>query len=209
MAVLPEQRLKALRSVCESIADWWKLSLSDLDQLSRALIGPRQGGWIRKGEERAIVALTKYGAVAKGLEKEMQHLSTDAARILAKNDSGRLISAVAFYHVRFENIHPLNDGNGRLGRTIMAGQLLKSAGVSPAMFERRLEGRFYDYKKAFRLSEDSLAAYLELSRLLGEITGLPIPAVSLGKELSFEPLNRPAGSAQNDPVVLRFKAKRH
>ena len=40
-----------------------------------------------------------------------------------------ILRTLAFAHVRFERIHPFRDGNGRLGRVLLDGQLNASLGV--------------------------------------------------------------------------------
>src|SRR5262245_57726280 len=45
----------------------------------------------------------------------------DAA--LASSDLPATLAAVAFFHVRFERVHPFLDGNGRCGRAILAAQI--------------------------------------------------------------------------------------
>lgn len=44
----------------------------------------------------------------------------------------RIFKREAFFHIRFERIHPFNDGNGRTGRIILNQHLLKQ-GFAPVM----------------------------------------------------------------------------
>ena len=46
------------------------------------------------------------------------------------------------YHVRFENIHPFQDGNGRVGRLIMFRECLKH-GVTPFIIDDRHKQFYY------------------------------------------------------------------
>lgn len=48
-----------------------------------------------------------------------------------------LMSALAFFHVRFERVHPFLDGNGRTGRVILAVQTEKLFGTLPAFANQR------------------------------------------------------------------------
>ena len=42
------------------------------------------------------------------------------------------ISVLAEFHVRYENIHPFQDGNGRTGRLILFRECLKNKIVAPS-----------------------------------------------------------------------------
>ena len=48
----------------------------------------------------------------------------------AMKQEHHIIEAIALFHVRFENIHPFIDGNGRTGRLILKLELMK-AGFLP------------------------------------------------------------------------------
>lgn len=89
------------------------------------------------------------------------------APILVEGSDPKLV-ALAFYHVRFERIHPFLDGNGRSGRAILAVQIEKLFGFLP---------RFSDqagYREALRATArrdlapllNYLAAYLEIPKVV-------------------------------------------
>lgn len=180
-----------LRVCCESTADWWNLSLLDLARLSEALIGPRNGGWVRTGIHRAIVDKRKFGAEAAALAEELAALSSDA-RGLVDGTPQSLITAAAFFHVRFENIHPLYDGNGRLGRLILAGQFYQVLGFPPAEFERRLIAERTGYQQAFK-NDGNRDAHKHLVDVLGRVLGIPVVPTSLDERYSLRPLHPSKG----------------
>lgn len=63
----------------------------------------------------------------------------------------------AMFHIRFERIHPFNDGNGRTGRIIMNHNLLK-AGLAPVIIPGVMSD---DYKKYIdTVDVDGFAKYL-------------------------------------------------
>ena len=63
----------------------------------------------------------------------------------------------AIFHIRFERIHPFNDGNGRTGRIIMNHNLLK-AGLAPVIIPGIMSD---DYKKYIDTADiDGFAKYL-------------------------------------------------
>ena len=59
------------------------------------------------------------------------------------NNSLHIVECVSLFHLRFENIHPFIDGNGRTGRLLMNLQLIKSGlpAVNIKFADRR---RYYD-----------------------------------------------------------------
>jgi hypothetical protein len=158
--------LAELRQTCKSIQDWWGISETELDRLSLSLLGARaKGKWLRHGQERAIIAKLKYGAVAQTIPDELAKLSRDVRMILAEKKQHSALLAAAYYHVRFENIHPLHDGNGRVGRTIITGQLYQAYGYPPVVFEQHMKAQFAEYRAAFK-APDSHRAYQKLLVLL-------------------------------------------
>ena len=54
-----------------------------------------------------------------------------------------VIEAVAEFHLRFENIHPFIDGNGRTGRLVMNFELMK-AGLLPVNIKFADRRKYYD-----------------------------------------------------------------
>lgn len=62
-----------------------------------------------------IVGEKEVGALAEDVHEEMAELLED---ILEVPDEKAIIGA-AFFHAKFENIHPFADGNGRTGRLAM------------------------------------------------------------------------------------------
>lgn len=55
-------------------------------------------------------------------ELELTLLQTRQLLASAFGDHSQLLAAMSFLHVRFERIHPFQDGNGRSGRTVLAAQ---------------------------------------------------------------------------------------
>lgn len=63
----------------------------------------------------------------------------------------------ALFHIRFERIHPFNDGNGRTGRIIMNHNLLK-AGLAPVIIPGIMSDDYKGYID--RVDIDGFAKYL-------------------------------------------------
>jgi fido (protein-threonine AMPylation protein) len=83
----------------------------------------------------------------------------------ASGDGFQWLAAVAFFHARFERVHPFLDGNGRTGRSILAIQLEVLFGRLPG-FEKQPA-----YRAALRASAKSDLA--PLMNYLGTTAGLP------------------------------------
>jgi fido (protein-threonine AMPylation protein) len=64
-------------------------------------------------------------------ELELALLQTRHLLAGGLGDKSQLLSAMSFLHVRFERIHPFQDGNGRSGRTLLAAQFERVFGHLP------------------------------------------------------------------------------
>lgn len=65
-----------------------------------------------------------------------------------------IIEKIALFHLKFENIHPFLDGNGRTGRLILNFELMKQ-GFPPINIKYKDRRRYYDAFKAYKETEDS------------------------------------------------------
>jgi Fic family protein len=73
----------------------------------------------------------------------------------------RVISAAAEFHLRFEEIHPFIDGNGRTGRLILNFELIK-AGFLPVNIKFADRGKYYDCFDSFHADGGSPDALTRL-----------------------------------------------
>lgn len=96
----------------------------------------------------------------KNVPFEMQRLMAEynenfGETLLDPNESGisqdekmehiyKLFRREALFHIRFERIHPFNDGNGRTGRIIMNFNLLKQ-GLAPVLITNFMSGDYKQY----------------------------------------------------------------
>lgn len=78
----------------------------------RFLRGERPGEY-KKGDY--VTGLHEVGALPEDVAEEMGELLEDMKDIQEE----KALRAAAFFHAKFENIHPFADGNGRCGRLLM------------------------------------------------------------------------------------------
>lgn len=71
-----------------------------------------------------------------------------------------MLVQVAIAHAQFETIHPLNDGNGRTGRTLVHA-LLRHSGVTRTMTVQVSAGLLIDTSGYFQALTDYREGYVE------------------------------------------------
>jgi Fic family protein len=87
--------------------------------------GKRMEKGERPGEYKKhhyVVGKNETGAAPETVAEEMAELLEEIAGYEATGTN--LLTAAAYFHAKFENIHPFSDGNGRTGRTMMNYYLL-------------------------------------------------------------------------------------
>lgn len=62
-----------------------------------------------------VTGKEEIGAAPEDVEEEMDELLSELTEISDRN----ALTAAAYFHAKFENIHPFADGNGRVGRLAM------------------------------------------------------------------------------------------
>ena len=93
-----------------------RLTLNTYDT-RRYQLGERPGEYKRHDY---VTGREEIGAAPEDVGEEMNELLLELHGVEAKN----ALTAAAYFHVKFENIHPFADGNGRAGRLAMNYLLL-------------------------------------------------------------------------------------
>jgi Fic family protein len=76
--------------------------------------GERPGEYKR---HHYVVGKSETGAAPETVPEEMLELLTEMENATAEGSG--ILTTAAYFHAKFENIHPFSDGNGRTGRTLM------------------------------------------------------------------------------------------
>lgn len=72
---------------------------------------------------------------------------------LARKTKKDAVSMATEFHARFEQIHPFSDGNGRVGRLLLAAMLLKN-NIAPAIIREEQKQLYYTYLYKAQTKDD-------------------------------------------------------
>ena len=117
--------LKALRIFCDAFQKKSPLSMELILEMHEALThGTYDSERLAKGERPGTFKMHDYspdpnddsvGSLVEDTEEELQDLLDEVQEFPDK----KALTAAAYFHAKFENIHPFADGNGRTGRLAM------------------------------------------------------------------------------------------
>jgi len=113
--------------------------IKELHRILKSSTSDARKDWFRVGDYKSrpnVVGDTKTTAPAK-VAAAMQALLTEYA---GKQPAG--LSDILEFHVRFERIHPFQDGNGRVGRLLLFKECLRH-GVMPFIIDHEHKLFYY------------------------------------------------------------------
>lgn len=97
-----------------------------------------------------VTGREEIGAAPEDVQEEMAELM-DELQDLMQEDA---LTAAAYFHVKFENIHPFADGNGRTGRLAM-NYLLVMLGHPPIVVHEEDRKEYYAALEAWDTKQNS------------------------------------------------------
>ena len=106
----------------------------------------------RPGEYKChdyVTGREEVGAAPEDVADEMRELLEELRDVVPEN----VLIAVAYFHAKFENIHPFADGNGRTGRLAM-NYLLVLHGHPPIIIHEEDRKEYYNALEAWDTRQD-------------------------------------------------------
>ena len=105
-----------------------------------------------------VTGKNEIGAAPHDIEEEFSELMDE----MIDFPSDQVLTAAAYFHVKFENIHPFADGNGRTGRILM-NYLLLIDGHPPIIIYEEDRKEYYSALEAWdeRQELDPMISFLK------------------------------------------------
>ena len=108
--------------------------------------GERPGEY-KKGDY--VTGKNETGAAPEDVAEEMQELLEDLGNV----PNEKALIGAAFFHAKFENIHPFSDGNGRTGRLAM-NYFLVMHNHPPVIIHQEDREEYFDALEAWDFEQD-------------------------------------------------------
>ncbi len=99
-----------------------------------------------------VIGKDEIGAPAEDTKEELLELLDDISGFVNNGDAD-VLTAAAFLHAKFENIHPFADGNGRTGRLIMNYFLMQNNHPPVIIFEEE-KYKYFQVLDAWHTKQD-------------------------------------------------------
>lgn len=105
------------------------------------------------GRFRTAGEYVRVGTYVTPAPEQVEKMIEEAILGYNNNHESYFIEKIAKFHLEFENIHPFNDGNGRIGRVLINWQLTR-LGFSPIIVRNKEKFDYYDSFEIFRSKKD-------------------------------------------------------
>ncbi len=128
------------------IKEFQSLLTKNTCDIRRWQLGERPGEYKRHDY---VTGREEIGAPPEDVKEEMDELLDD----LRDFPPEKILTVAAFFHAKFENIHPFADGNGRTGRLVM-NYLLVLNDHPPIIIHEEDRKSYYDALEAWDRSQD-------------------------------------------------------
>jgi len=105
-----------------------------------------------------VTGLAEVGSLPEDVESDLEELLSE----LNDYEGKELLKVAAYFHARFEYIHPFADGNGRIGRTLL-NYFLMIHDHPPLIIYDEDKAAYYDALAAYDTSEnlEPMTAFLK------------------------------------------------
>lgn len=113
----------------------------------RYIINGERPGEFKKHDY--VIGKGEYGTTPDDVAREIQSLLDE----LNGYEGTNILKAAAYFHARFENIHPFADGNGRVGRTLLNYYLMTHQ-VPPLIVYSEDKQLYYECLEKYDREED-------------------------------------------------------
>ncbi|MCX6752716.1 MAG: Fic family protein [Candidatus Nomurabacteria bacterium] len=101
------------------------------------------------GRFRAVGEYVRVGSYIAPAPEYIKNMIKRAIAEYDNNHESYFIDKIAKFHLEFENIHPFNDGNGRIGRVLINWQLIRF-GFPPIIIRNKEKSDYYDSFALYR-----------------------------------------------------------
>ena len=137
------------------VFDFQRILTKNTYDTRRWQLGERPGDYKKHDY---VTGKEEIGASPEEVEEEMRELLED----IQDFPKEKALTAAAFFHVKFENIHPFADGNGRAGRLLM-NYLLVLNNHPPIIIHEEDRKAYYDALEAWDSSQtlEPMVAFLK------------------------------------------------